>query len=72
MPFGLRNAGQTFQRFMDQVLAGVPHVFVYLDDLLVANETASQCKKDVRAILDQLQKHRRFINRESASSGPRR
>ena len=37
MPFGLRNAAQTFQRFMDQVLRGLPFCFVYLDDLLVAS-----------------------------------
>lgn len=37
MPFGLRNAAQTFQRFMDQVLRGLPYTFIYLDDLLVAS-----------------------------------
>ena len=37
MPFGLRNAAQTFQRFMDQVLRGLPFCFVYLDDLLIAS-----------------------------------
>ena len=36
MPFGLRNAAQTFQRFMHQVTRGLDFVFVYLDDVLVA------------------------------------
>ena len=37
MPFGLKNSGQTFQRFVDDILAGFPHVFVYMDDILVAS-----------------------------------
>ena len=31
MPFGLCNAGQTFQWFMDQVLRGLHFCFVYVD-----------------------------------------
>lgn len=37
MPFGLRNAAQTFQRFIDQVLRGLDFCFAYLDDILVAS-----------------------------------
>ena len=37
MPFGLRNAGQTFQRMMGDILAAIPAVFCYMDDLLVAS-----------------------------------
>lgn len=44
MPFGLCNAAQTFQRFMDQVVAGLKGVFVYVDDILVSTATAKQHK----------------------------
>ena len=37
MPFGLKNSAQAFQRLMDGVLRGLPSVFVYLDDILVAS-----------------------------------
>ncbi|KAJ2948693.1 hypothetical protein O0L34_g7949 [Tuta absoluta] len=35
MTFGLRNAGQTFQRFVDEMLRGLDFVYAYLDDFLV-------------------------------------
>ena len=35
MPFGLRNAAQTFQRFMDEVTRGLDFVYVYIDDIIV-------------------------------------
>ena len=37
MPFGLRNAGRTFQRMIDHVLLDLPFVFTYLDDIIVAS-----------------------------------
>uniref|UniRef100_A0A5S6QZM1 RNA-directed DNA polymerase n=1 Tax=Trichuris muris TaxID=70415 RepID=A0A5S6QZM1_TRIMR len=42
MPFGLRNAAQTFQRFVDQVTRGLNCCFVYLDDILVASKTMAE------------------------------
>ncbi|XP_017795936.1 PREDICTED: uncharacterized protein LOC108577308 [Habropoda laboriosa] len=35
MPFGLRNAAQTSQRFIDEVLRGLDFCYAYLDDILV-------------------------------------
>ena len=35
LPFGLRNAGNTFQRLMDSILGDLPFCFVYVDDILV-------------------------------------
>jgi hypothetical protein len=35
-PFGLRNAAQTFQRFMDAILRGLDFCFAYVDDILVS------------------------------------
>ena len=37
MPFGLKNAGMTFQRFMDQLFAPFGFAFVYLDNILIAS-----------------------------------
>ena len=37
MPFGLKNAGMSFQCFMDRILGGLPFVLIYLDDILVAS-----------------------------------
>jgi len=35
--FGLRNAAQTFQWFMDEVFGGLEFCYVYIDDILIAS-----------------------------------
>ena len=54
MPFGLKNAGMTFQRFMDKILAGLPFVLVYLNDILVASPHRSLHAGHLRQVLDRL------------------
>ena len=51
MPFGLRNAGQTFQRMMDAVLSDIEHTFVYLDDLLIASADRATHKCDLQEVM---------------------
>ena len=38
MLYGLKNAGQTFQRMKDNALGDLDFCFVYMDDLLVASK----------------------------------
>ncbi|RUS85586.1 hypothetical protein EGW08_006669 [Elysia chlorotica] len=42
MPFGLKNAAQSFQRLMDGILRDIPFAFVYLDDILVASRSSQE------------------------------
>ena len=49
-PFGLRNSGQTFQRFIDHVTRGLDFVFAYLEDLLVISPDHSTHKKHLKII----------------------
>ena len=62
MPFGLRNAAQSFQRLMDEVVRGLPFVFVYLDDLLVASDTADEHESHLRQLFDRLQEYGITVN----------
>ena len=50
MPFGLRNAAQTFQRFMDHVVRGLDFVYVYIDDVLVASSNPVEHTHHLRTL----------------------
>ncbi|BHF81966.1 hypothetical protein SprV_0802510200 [Sparganum proliferum] len=52
MPFGLRNAAQTFQRFIDHVLRVLPFVYAYIDDLLVAIRNGEEHKEHLALVFD--------------------
>ncbi len=51
MPFGLRNAVQTFQRFIDQVLRGLPFCYGYVDDLLITSSSQAEHLQHLQAVL---------------------
>ncbi len=52
MPFGLRNAAQTFQRFMDQVLRGLPFAYGYIDDILIASANSEEHIQHLKAVFE--------------------
>ena len=69
MPFGLRNAGQTFQRMMDQVLQGLDFCFCYLDDVLVASATPEEHVQHLEQTLQRLEQHGLVLNGEKCVLG---
>ncbi|GBL90966.1 Transposon Ty3-I Gag-Pol polyprotein [Araneus ventricosus] len=54
MTFGLKNAAQSFQMFIDQVLLGLDCSYAYLDDILIASENEDQHKLDVEKVFQRL------------------
>ena len=71
MPFGLKTAAQTFQRLMDSVTAQLNRVFVYLDDVLVASESAEQHESDLRQLFSALRQHGLVVNKGKCVFGVR-
>ena len=68
-PFGLKNAGQDFQRLMDSILGDIPRVFVYIDDILVASETPEQHMSDLKVVFETLQANGLVVNRAKCLLG---
>jgi transposase InsO family protein len=54
MPFGLRNAGSSFQRMMDRVLTGLPFAYCYLDDLRIASPDRATHFSHLRQVFGRL------------------
>ena len=62
MPFGLRNAAQTFQRFIDQVLRGLDFCYADIDDLLIASNSPEEHLSHLRLVLERLKQYGVIIN----------
>ena len=62
MPFGLKNAGQAFQRLMDTVLHGLSFVFVYLDDILLFSHSEQEHKTHLRLVFERIREHGLIIS----------
>ena len=69
MPFGLRNAAQTFQRFMDEVLRGLHFCFCYIDDILIASTSRKAHAQHLQLVLERLSKHGVLINASKSVFG---
>lgn len=62
MPFGLRNASQTFQRFMHEVLRDVEGCFSYVDDILLYSQDEESHKQVLKQVLQRLDKYGLAVN----------
>lgn len=66
MPFGLHNAPATWQRFIDRVVGDdlEPHVFVYLDDIIVVTQDFDHHLEVLKKIFERLRAAEVTLNRE--------
>ncbi|ROT64311.1 reverse transcriptase [Penaeus vannamei] len=62
MPFGLQNAAQTFQCFINDVTRGLEGVFAYIDEILVASTSEADHARHLRALFSRLQEAGVIIN----------
>ena len=54
MPFGLKNVAQTFQCLMDRIFRGLPFVFIYLTDVMIASRTRKLHIEHLQVVLELL------------------
>lgn len=57
-PFGLKNAAQTFQRFIHSVVRNLDFCYVYLDDILIASESEEQHLEHLEILCKRLEPHK--------------
>ena len=64
MPFGLKNAGATYQRLVNKMFTNQigRNMEVYVDDMLVKTKEATELNKDLGEMFDTLRKYRMKLN----------
>lgn len=69
MPFGLRNASQTFQRFMHETLQGIEGCFCFVDDILLSSNNEKEHENLLHQVLQRLDKYGVTLNIEKCEFG---
>ena len=71
MPFGLKNAGSTYQRMMTKMfeLQMGKSIEVYIDDMVVKSKLVSEHLRDLGDIFEVLRKYRLRLNASKCSFG---
>lgn len=69
MTFGLCNAAQTFQRFVNTIIQGLDFCFAYLDDILIASKSEKEHLEHLRIVLNRLNDYGIVINLNKCSLG---
>ena len=67
MPFGLCNASQSFQRFMDELFGQLPFVFVYIDDILIYSANEEEHLQHLKVVFEILSKNNLKVGIEKCS-----
>ena len=62
MSFGLRNAAQTFQWFIDEVLRDLDFCYAYIDDVLVASTSEDEHEQHLRTLFQRFSEYGVLLN----------
>lgn len=62
MTFGLRNAAQTFQRFVDEITRGLDFCYAYLDDFLVFSRTEAEHELHLHVLFSRFKEYSVLVN----------
>ncbi|GBM94315.1 Retrovirus-related Pol polyprotein from transposon 297 [Araneus ventricosus] len=68
MPFGLRNAAQTFQRFLDDILRDLNY-FAYLDNIFISSIDHASQYRDLEQVFQRLNENGLVLNIEKCIFG---
>jgi Reverse transcriptase (RNA-dependent DNA polymerase)/RNase H-like domain found in reverse transcriptase len=69
MPFGLRNAPATFQRFIHEVVRDLDFCFAYLDDILIASKSLEEHVRHLMLLFERLNQYGLTINLAKSEFG---
>ena len=67
LPFGVASAPALFQKLMDLVLQGIPHVICYIDDILVTGSTDEEHLSNLATVFERLQHHSFRLKQEKCA-----
>ena len=67
LPFGVRTAPAIFQRTIENILQGIPHMAVYLDDIIVTGTTRAQHLETLNIFLSRLAEAGLKLKREKCT-----
>lgn len=62
MTYGLRNASQSFQRYINRVIGDLDFVFVYIDDILVASSSEDEHFEHLKIVFHRLKTGQLCLN----------
>ena len=71
MPFGLKNAGSTYQRMMMRMFESQlgKSIEIYVDDMVVKSKVVSEQLGDLGSTFNVLRKHKLRLNASKCSFG---
>ena len=64
LPFGESVAPSVFQRTLERLLAGIPNICIFLDDILVTGTTEAEHMDNLRLVLQRLQNAGLKVNKQ--------